>query len=337
MNDDYCEISTVDGTGSPITAKTYKQCICRNDFSECSQGTEALPIDQLTPGVDYCKEISANGNATIKYAPGVCMCNASQQQNILANDGYIETDLFDTRAQTTYKSNGEVSTDGTEELKKDKLSPSNQNALERLFLQECGYQKNGSVKGDGCGRLYYKCKLNPSEYPYYGGNCEAPKVVTTSSTSGGWDGTFTMYKSCDCPDNWYSQDECDQRAATVSYKCLISGQAYKGGGYIKCSDVGGGGQQALKIYGDSCIKEDGTEVKKYCECNRDVFTYKKTGVYPYASCIDGGPDDRINQVVYVCYFDDNTAKNVVCPSCQGCSWNNVNLNKYHVSRSFDSK
>ena len=53
---------------------------------------------------------------------------------------------------------------------------------------------------------------------------------------------------------------------------------------------------------------DGTEVRKYCECNMDVFTYKKTGVYPYASCIDGGSDERINQKVYVCYFDNDTAK-----------------------------
>ena len=356
MDDDYCEISTVDGTGSSITTKTYKQCKCRNDFSECSQGTKALPIDQLILGVDYCNEISSDGTSTIKYASRVCTCNAEERINELLNDGYEDSGLFDDKAQTTYNGNN-ISYNGATNINKTVLSPSNQNALERLFLQECGFEKNAVVKGDGCGRLYYKCKLNPSEYPYYNGNCEAPKVVTDGQTSNdGWDGTFTMYKSCDCPDAWYSQEECTELSrknpSSGGRRCMISGA----GGFnstIACDQYHAGynpaygtpdpNTPALKIYGDSCIKEDGTEVRKYCECNMDVFYYYYTGAYPRMGCIDTGDDaassnsltSRVNYHVYVCFFSSDAAKNLICPSCKKCTYGYVSSNYgYHVSKSY---
>lgn len=132
---------------------------------------------------------------------------------------------------------------------------------------------------------------------------------------------------------------------------MYSGRGYSSGSNsIPCDNVHNGynddygkpdaSTPALKIYGDSCTKEDGTLVRKYCECNMDIFTYYYTGAVPRQLCIDPGPDgynttntERINYHVYVCYFSSTAAKDVVCPNCKACSWANVSYGN-HVSKSF---
>ncbi len=317
LSADYCEIAD-SSEGSLTTVRTYKKCQCPDNFITCPEGTEApaAPADG-----EVCVDVSASGVVTTKYLEGTCQCVP-----VSPGDDYTAANLQDTNA---------INRDGAT-IAANKLSASNQAALKQIFLQYCKHQNNGLVKSDGCGNLYYKCLIDPDTYMYTKENCEKPKTLQGQpETKSGWNGSVTMYNTCDCPSDWYSQETCNARAATVGNKCQISGEKNKSGSYVVCANIYNGSQQALKLYGESCVKNDGTVVQQYCECNLDVFTYKYTGISPNKSCIDDGVDDKVNHRVWVCYFDSVTTKNIVCPSCRTCSWNNVTSSRYQVSRSWE--
>lgn len=333
LSSDYCEITTSSTEGEVTTAKTYKKCSCPDNFVTCPSGT--IAPDSPNEG-EYCVEVASNGTITEKYKDGTCLCVP-----LNPGDGYIAANLQDPAGQNR---------DGAT-ISASSLSASNQAALKQIFLQNCKHEKNGTVKGDGCGNLYYKCLLDPNSYPYNSDNCLAPKTLQGSKVSGnGWNGFVEMREKCDCPSEWYSQERCTALSKQNTGKCIVSGQSFQSGGTIACDDVHNGYESgygkpdpsipALKIYGDSCTKDDGTVVKKYCECNMDIFDYYYTGVSPNCLCIDPRPDgqscqtDKINAHVYVCYFGNVTAKNVVCPNCKACGYANVSSWRYQVSKSY---
>ncbi len=112
-----------------------------------------------------------------------------------------------------------------------------------------------------------------------------------------------------------------------------------------CNEEGNTPELYIGMNDDYCeiSTVDGTEVRKYCECNRDVFYYYYTGIKPRKGCIDTGDDassssdieSKVNHHVYVCYFSSDATKNLICPSCKKCNYYNVKSTYgYHVSKSY---
>lgn len=320
MSADYCEI-TSSSEDSVTSTKTYKKCQCPDNFITCPEGTAAP--DSPANG-QFCVEVSASGSVTTKYIQEACLCVPLSPEN----EGYVAANLQDTNA--TKRDGANISA--------SRLSASNQAALKQIFLQNCKHQNNGLVKSDGCGNLFYKCLIDPNTYMYYKDNCPEPyKLQGTSKTDTGWNGSLTLYPICDCNPNWYTQTKCNERAST-EYKCQLSGDAHQDvKNRMICANINGATSNTLKLYGNSCVNNSGETVYEYCECNMNIFTYWQTGVSPRTSCIDGGSDDKINQTVWVCYFDSEASKNAACPQCKKrCSYGGVSSSKYHVSRSFES-
>lgn len=193
LSADYCEISS-SSEGTVTSTKTYKKCQCPDNFITCPDGTKApdAPADN-----EFCVDVSASGTVTTKYLDGTCQCVP-----VAPGDGYTAANLQDPSA--TNRNGATISA--------SKLSASNQAALKQIFLQYCKHQNNGLVKSDGCGNLFFKCAINPETYSYTADNCEAPKTLQgTPSTQTGWNGSLTLYPTCDCDASVYkytSDSEC---------------------------------------------------------------------------------------------------------------------------------
>lgn len=301
LSSDYCEISAVDDDGSVTTSKKYKQCQCPTNFGTCPSGTQAPDIASLSAG-QYCIEVAANGSKTTKFVPEVCACVATAP-----GAEWNDSGLVDTAAETTYNSDGAVVNNGAVQLNKSKLNTSNQDALKRRFLEECGHEKNGLVKGNGCGKLYYKCLIDPADFPYSDDNCAAPKTLQgASSTKSGWDGSVTLREKCDCDTSKYkysNDDECINYysaaggASSSNHKLFCTAANYSSTPYsarVTCGSV------MFKIDSTSgCTFNDGTTKYSACTCKKGGEAISGNAcISAYCGLPSQGGDD------YACWAND---------------------------------
>lgn len=324
LSSDYCQISATAEDGSSATVTKYKQCLCPTNFGSCPTGTQAPDIASLAAG-QYCIEVAANGSKSTKYAPEVCACVATDP-----GTGWEDSGLIDTAAQTSYDAGGNVTNDGTNQLTKDKLTASNQDVLKRLFIEKCRHEKNGLVKGNGCGKLYYMCLIDPEVYPYSKENCTAPKTLQGNpSTKSGWDGSVTLYEKCDCDPNKYkysSDDECinyytaSGGTSSSNHKLFCTAANSSSTPYstrVTCGAV------MFKIDNNSgCTFNDGTTKYSACTCKKGGEAISGNAcISAYCGLPSKGGDD------YACWANDkrisvyngggaNNDATCICPQAQ---------------------